>query len=289
MRKMLVIVLFVMLNLVQHLCKAQSYIPFPDSNAVWINADYTLVNQPFYHYVLVGTRNYCTNGEDTLLNATTYTKINHCEGAYKAALRDDNGKVYIVPKDSVNEFLLYDFTLEVGDTLGTFFYEYSGGWQELSQNDIIINEVDSININNVYHKRITVDNTYWIEGIGCTMGLFSEPYTNVSGYLGELMCMSQNDTTLYPQVAYSSCLLPIGIEESMNNTITLYPNPAATQLTITGYTPAYLKLSNTLGQTVAEATNTNTLWLGTLPQGLYVLQLFDAKGGLVRAEKVVKR
>ena len=29
-------------------------------------------------------------------------------------------------------------------------------------------------------------------------------------------------------------------------------------------------------------------WLGTLPQGLYVLQVFDAKGGLVKAEKVVK-
>ena len=83
--------------------------------------------------------------------------------------------------------------------------------------------------------------------------------------------------------------LGIGILESVNeNEVDVFPNPATTQLTISGYTPAYLKLCNTLGQTVAEASNTTTLLLGTLPQGLYVLQLFDAKGGLVRAEKVVK-
>ncbi len=288
MRKMLVIVLFVMLNLFQYQSSAQNYIPFPDSGAVWINGHYTLVYQPFFHYVLSHTTDYCMNGSDTLINSTDYKKVNYCEGAYKAAIRNDNGKVYIVPPDSTTEYLLYDFTLEVGDTLGEFYYESPYEWPQISQHDIIIGEVDSVSINNIYHKRINVDVTYWIEGIGCAQGLFAEPYTNVSEYMGELMCMSQNDTTLYPQVSYSSCLLPIGIEESMNNTITLYPNPATTQLTITGYTPAYLKLCNTLGQTVAEATNTTTLLVGSLPKGLYVLQVFDAKGGLVKAEKVVK-
>ncbi len=81
---------------------------------------------------------------------------------------------------------------------------------------------------------------------------------------------------------------PVNIIELVKESIKIYPNPATTQITITGYTPAYLKLCNTLGQTVAEATNTTTLLLGSLPQGLYVLQVFDAKGGLVKAEKVVK-
>ncbi len=86
-------------------------------------------------------------------------------------------------------------------------------------------------------------------------------------------------------------------ENNFLQNISLFPNPATTQLTITGYTPAYLKLCNTLGQTVAEATNTLpsregskgcVIDISSLPQGLYVLQLFDAKGGLVKAEKVVK-
>ncbi len=96
-------------------------------------------------------------------------------------------------------------------------------------------------------------------------------------YLGQCII---KDYSLGPPVS-------TGIESEKRD-FRLFPNPATTQLTITGYTPAYLKLCNTLGQTVAEASNTNTLWLGTLPKGLYVLQLFDAKGGLVKAEKVVK-
>ncbi|MCG3165787.1 MAG: hypothetical protein POELPBGB_01562 [Bacteroidia bacterium] len=81
---------------------------------------------------------------------------------------------------------------------------------------------------------------------------------------------------------------PEGIEEINGTLINIYPNPATTSITITGYTPAYLTLCNTLGQTVAKASNTNTIWLGALPQGLYLLQVFDAKGALVKTEKVVK-
>ncbi len=79
-----------------------------------------------------------------------------------------------------------------------------------------------------------------------------------------------------------------GMEENNNLQVTIFPNPATTEITIQGYTPASMKLCNTLGQTVAEASNTNKLWLGNLPQGLYLLQLFDEKGALVKTEKVVR-
>lgn len=80
---------------------------------------------------------------------------------------------------------------------------------------------------------------------------------------------------------------------TVNNSITddcirIYPNPATTELTIVGYNPSGLKLCNTLGQTVADAYNTNKLQIAELQKGLYLLQVFDKKGGLVRVEKVVK-
>ena len=81
--------------------------------------------------------------------------------------------------------------------------------------------------------------------------------------------------------------LTVGINEEENNSLTIYPNPTTSEINVNGYSPAYLKLCNMLGQTVAEATKTNKLYLGNLPQGLYVLQLFDEKGGLVKAEKVI--
>jgi hypothetical protein len=111
---------------------------------------------------------------------------------------------------------------------------------------------------------------------------------------GQFLCMDADGVTQtidcldYSGYDDRCTLVTTSIYSIQAEKIKIFPNPATTQLTITGYTPAYLTLCNTLGQTVAEATNTNTLWLGTLPQGLYLLQVFDAKGGLVKTEKVVK-
>ncbi len=81
----------------------------------------------------------------------------------------------------------------------------------------------------------------------------------------------------------------ISIEEVQTIHVNIFPNPATTELTISGYNPSHLKLCNTLGQTIAEASNSNKLWLGNLQQGLYLLQVFDKKGELVKTEKIVKK
>jgi len=70
--------------------------------------------------------------------------------------------------------------------------------------------------------------------------------------------------------------------------INIFPNPATNEITINGYTPAYMRLCNTLGQTIIEANNTNRLFIGILQNGLYFLQLFDEKGALVKTEKIIK-
>jgi hypothetical protein len=80
---------------------------------------------------------------------------------------------------------------------------------------------------------------------------------------------------------------PVGIEETSRIDILIFPNPTTTEITVNGYSPAYLKLCNTLGQKVAEANKSNKLYVGNLPQGLYVLQMFDANGQHVKTEKVI--
>jgi hypothetical protein len=113
--------------------------------------------------------------------------------------------------------------------------------------------------------------------------------------IGQTICVNTATTPETPDCVYfpnsnDGCA---DIISSLNTIdvkkINIFPNPASTQLTITGYTPAYVTLCNTLGQTVAEANNTNTLWVGNLPRGLYALQLFDAQGGWVKTEKVILR
>jgi hypothetical protein len=117
-------------------------------------------------------------------------------------------------------------------------------------------------------------------------------------------CISSNCTGLLPGT-YICCVqdangcekcdsVVVGVSTTgihdLNNSIgiNIYPNPATNEITIQNYTPDYIKLCNTLGQNIAEANKSNKLWLGNLPQGLYFLQLFDEKGILVKAEKIVK-
>jgi OOP family OmpA-OmpF porin len=78
----------------------------------------------------------------------------------------------------------------------------------------------------------------------------------------------------------------IGIMEIEKQNIKIFPNPTTSEITVFGYSPSYLKLVNTVGQTVAESTS-NKVSVAHLSQGLYVLQLFDAKGQQVKTEKVI--
>ena len=75
-------------------------------------------------------------------------------------------------------------------------------------------------------------------------------------------------------------------QDEFENIVSIYPNPATTEIIVNGYSPAYLKLCNAVGQIVAES-KSNKLYVGNLSQGLYVLQLFDANGQQVKTEKVI--
>src|SRR5262245_40876794 len=117
-------------------CKSQTgvYHPFPDSNASW--------NIQYYDPVSCGS---CSNWHfewfsyvldgDTMINSVTYHKlsvpfvsasdsgccINHSVG-YAGSIRQDipAKKVYFIPPASSTEQLLYDFNLQVGDTIKNY-------------------------------------------------------------------------------------------------------------------------------------------------------------------------
>ncbi len=72
-------------------------------------------------------------------------------------MREEDKKVYIVLPNSVNERLIYDFNLEVGD------YMYSS-YTELSYEVL---EIDMVEIDGKLRKRFNLENyETWIEGIG---------------------------------------------------------------------------------------------------------------------------
>lgn len=103
---------------------------FPDSNVVFVNSFYQEIpfGQIGWPYQLMEVTNFCVDGSDTIIASNTYKKVIECpEQVYHGAYRSENRKVYFVPKDSTNQYLLYDFSVEVGDTIPQVYFEYFNG------------------------------------------------------------------------------------------------------------------------------------------------------------------
>lgn len=289
MKKLLFLFLFANLNN----AFAQNYTPLPDSGATWVNYVYWFPGPPDWPYeqYLTEINNYCVNGEDTIIATNTYTKINYCNGGYKGAFRDSVGFVFYVDKDSLYESLLYNFNLNVGDTLVKPFSEF------YFIDTLYVENVDSILINGDYRTVIRFENHsgVWTEGFGSSTGLFEHPAynDNVSGGYAEMKCFSHNDTTYYPDGsstsfnAGASCVLHYlesNQEISTQPEITLYPNPTRdfVQIKAVGLAELQqLKLTTILGETVlVPITLSNSqadLDLSRLPNGIYFL-IMDIDG-----------
>jgi hypothetical protein len=145
-------------------------------------------------------------------------------------------------------------------------------------------------------KLNAVGNIVWQKSLG---GTAAEAATNIKQTLDEgyvivgMSSSTDGDVTGnqgggdYWVVKLSPEPVGIGNANEIGIRFALYPNPATTEITVNGFIPVYLKLCNALGQTVAEASKSNKLYVGNLPQGLYVMQMFDANGQQVKTEKVI--
>lgn len=254
-------------------CKAQDYIPFPDSNATWKVVVLPYPPGPIiwyaqhYDYIL---------SEDTIILGQQYSKLLkkdynvECSQIftgpyYYGGIRNDtmNKKVYYFPYDQNQEFLLYDFDLEIGDTVPQT-------WNNYSYPDLYVDAIDSTYINNSYRKRyIYLEQGYdigigVIEGIGAETGLL-EPI-EMFEVIWYLRCFYQNDSIYYINSNFTtSCNLEIdtclnvSISEIHNPTtlFVVYPNPCR-DIFIIDFSfdnlpaQAYYSISDPLGRIIEE-------------------------------------
>jgi hypothetical protein len=134
----------------------------------------------------------------------------------------------------------------------------------------------------------------WDFGDGTTETSYNagHTYTDTGEYIVTLIAWNVCDTDTF--------ILPLTVTsindiETTDN-ITIYPNPATTQLTIemnSQYRTSNIecRIMNTIGQDVLHSTldiRNSIFDISSLAPGLYLLQVFDAKGELVKTEKVVK-
>ena len=292
------IVLFTFLNV--NLSSAQ-YHSFPIEDGRWVNKErtYYLDMNNFPVYTTTWIDKYCASGSDTMINTTSYKQIDFCTAQnsnYHGALRYNSGQVYFVPRDSLNEFLLYDFTLNIGESVDVIFQNSSGNNPSYSMATTVINNIDTITVNGTPRRRLYTEGYEWIEGIGCVSGLFMEPWINVSNYFRELLCMSKSDTTHYnggPLITGTPgvCELTLNTIEldQNNNYISIYPNPTSDRINVqTEKEIQKIEAYNLMGKLVFKQTvNSNHTHFNVshLSKGIYIIHIGFEEG--IVTKKVV--
>ncbi len=223
------------------------YVPFPDSGAIW--SEHYSYGEPTWPDTVVKPDSYerfAENGEDTIIGGKVYKKLymflhdtvfNKENAVYVGGIREENKRIYFYADtpvhpykpilDTVNheEILLYDFNVNVGDTI------WSGNFDN---NWLVVSNIDTVQIGNSLRKRIHFQylTTKWIEGIGSTNGLLfatmGEP-TKEGVPTNNLICFKHSDDEEILFV-YDHCFPDAinNVETVKNNTtIKIFPNPSS--------------------------------------------------------------
>lgn len=233
MRSILILIFLVLIN--KQYCIGQDS---ADRNETWTIASIGMGNY-------IENKTYSTL-QDTIINLDTFKTIyrtndsifNIDDSEYYCSYRIENRKWYFIPKGKNDEFLLYDFNLGVGDTV-----LINNPWF-IGEKELIAFEIDSINLNDSYHKRIAIGYyhepsgnpfiiEHWIERLGSTKGLFYSGFTTMdAGY--QLLCYHQNNNLIYLNSPSNSCgFITTGLnQKNVDKEIKTYPNPASNTLYI---------------------------------------------------------
>ena len=264
------------------------YHSFPDRNTVW-NFHFQLycfANGTGDKYYLI------TFSGDTLINSQTYHKLTTpfvqsfssgtCGGiptGYKGAIRQDTAgkKVFYISPTDTTEQLLYDFTMQVGDTVRGYIESFAFPPD-------IVQSIDSVLVGSTYRKRWNINNCYniqFIEGIGSTYGLFERSpgcITDHEDY--SLTCFHQNGQTLYPDTT-TNCQLITSINsiDNYSNQFKVFPNPSNGSFTIDfdNADIKEIKLTDLLGKIILQQmTNMQTqIKIDNLQGRTYILNIID--------------
>ena len=274
----------------------QDYYPLIQENNTWN----VLSVAGFIFDTTYSTITYKLTG-DTIINAKTYKKLyaSEEEQAVNWSLwgfmrEDTDKKVWIRWHLDDVEFLAYDFSIDVGDSVlvGIDNPEYL---RVDSITEVVINQsqrkkfwLSAINLPTFY-------NEIWIEGIGSSKGICWSGSVLVVGGWYRLLCMHENETLIYSNPNYESCYLITEINEIENPSMKIFPNPATTQTSLqlpenTALSQIQLALYNSSGRLLYKTkpiSHFHKIDVAHLPKGLHLVRVWNGEKWFM--EKLVVR
>lgn len=290
--KLIVLVGILCLN--NPLTHSQQYVPFPLPGAEWKFAVYDDMNCQwsfcgYYYNKIEG---------DTVIGIYSYKKVlqtalNGSEYYYVAGVRQDTltGKVYVKLYDDnfcgETDTLLYDFSLQLGDTL-----EQCPGIIDCGDEGCYVAIIDSVKVGNYWLNKFTTSNNIsLIEGIGCLTGLI-EGWSGWEFGYNILSCYSINGEPVFPD---TTCVMT-SIETSKFNPairVEVFPNPINDFGTVDIHLNHTSNIIINLVDIIANASE--NIYSGELTKGknqikinmienksgFYVLQIIDAEKNIM--------
>lgn len=287
--------------------KSQDYVPFPTQNVNW-NVLYigTCEDAP----PDTGLIRYTIHG-DTTFNEVQYSKL--CIESGDTAnlkfqgiggLRESDKKIYyrgqtIMGGEAKEEYLLYDFTKQIGDTIKHGSY---------GSNTSVVLDIDSVLIGENYRKRYKVDNNrfyqksdYVIEGIGSVinglLGHISDVPTCGTHYW-EHICFQEYGIVKYLNPSFRDCfaskLFNKIAQLDYEKDFEIYPNPFSNEIQIKSKLKNQdltFRMIDINGKTIIEKKICNdivTLDLN-ISIGLYTALIVDKNENILMTKRVIKR
>lgn len=297
---------FAVLLFVIPIVEGQDYIPFPTQNASWnVYLESSCDNESppdtfLLRYTVLG---------DTTIKDKAYNKlIVECGDTINPTLmqsggiREEGKKIYyfgpgILGSETDEEFLLYDFNVQIEDTIN---HSSNGSWKS------IVLEIDSIKIGSQYRKRYKVDNgwqyhnpDYIIEGIGSVVNGLLGHVSDIPtcGYhYWEHVCFHENGQVIHQNPSYTDCYAGVNLsslEVIAEKKIRVYPNPFTERIQINnplGEKFSSIKIFSSTGQLILEEAiiDNNMQILVPGPAGIYIAIFKDSYGKVISEEKIIK-
>lgn len=298
---------------------AQAYRPFPEANATWVSYNNGIVGSGggggcsevwgTFHQVI-------RFGNDSTFNGHTYHAMlaggdgtQFCPGnpGWSAPYHFDFHETFYIRQDTaerkvygawpgtIDEWLIYDFSRDVGDTIH-FMY-----------GDMIVDSIYMMPLADGDHRAFDLSCigcgfpppiTTMIEGVGATLTVSSiwdigHPFEYVAG----LECFKLGDTVIFtdtidgPPLCDVSIIMSTPDERQASTTVIVHPNPATDVLLLSGDVPtgARYLMHNALGALIADGTvRDRSIDARAWRPGIYTLTILDPVGTIAAITRVAK-
>ncbi|MCC5917474.1 MAG: T9SS type A sorting domain-containing protein [Cryomorphaceae bacterium] len=250
---------------------------------------------------------------DSIIDGHLYKKVINVWASMDSLLllREDTAarQVYFL-LDSI-EYILYDFSLELGDSVTIYTTLPGNGDLNFSPFQTTVSLVDTIvDLNNIHRKRLWLNTQTassfliagpWIEGIGGETG-FVPISNNISINLTpNLLCAWNDGVQIYANDNYDSCYYRLVSVETFSKDISnlkTYPNPTKdfinVSVTVENVKPHTVVIRDLQGKILREQPLLNNgteqmagLELQALPNGMYLLEI-RSDGRVEATAKVIK-